>query len=243
MLHDWLWSLANSILSSICIYGFSFASPTIILELGYTAAQAQLLTVPIFFLGACSTLLFARLADRHRNRWLFIIIPFGIALIGFVGLLSIPHPRLPGLTYAFLFFIPAGLYPAVIGCISWVGNNLAPTFKRAIGMALLMTVGNLGGAIGSNIFLAKQAPHYWLGYGFSLGILIMGMACTMILRFAIRAINKKRDQVPEEQVLSRYAEGSCKTYSSSLACFRILTTSADELIEMGDKSPLFRYVS
>ncbi|KAM6530080.1 hypothetical protein FALCPG4_008205 [Fusarium falciforme] len=209
--------------NSICIYGFSFASPTIILELGYTAAQAQLLTIPIYFLGACLTLFFAYMADRRRNRWMFIIIPFSIGLVGFVGLLSIPHPRLPGLTYAFLFCIPSGLYPAVIGCVSWVGNNLAPSFKRAIGMALLMTIGNLGGAVGSNIFLAKQAPHYWLGYGFSLGILLLGVVCTLILRFAVKSINKKRDLIPEADILSRYTE--------------------DELMEMGDKSPLFRYVS
>ncbi|KAJ4168749.1 hypothetical protein NW754_010677 [Fusarium falciforme] len=169
--------------NSICIYGFSFASPTIILELGYTAAQAQLLTIPIYFLGACLTLFFAYMADRRRNRWMFIIIPFSIGLVGFVGLLSIPHPRLPGLTYAFLFCIPSGLYPAVIGCVSWVGNNLAPSFKRAISMALLMTIGNLG----------------------------------------VKSINKKRDLIPEADILSRYTE--------------------DELMEMGDKSPLFRYVS
>ncbi|KAM5385575.1 hypothetical protein ACJZ2D_000774 [Fusarium nematophilum] len=193
--------------NSICIYGFSFASPTIILELGYTAAQAQLLTIPIYFLGACLTLFFAFLADRRQNRWMFIIIPFSIALVGFIGLLSIPHPHLPGLTYAFLFCIPSGLYPAVIGCISWVGNNLAPSFKRAIGMALLMTIGNLGGAVGSNIFLANQAPHYWLGYGFSLGILLLGVICTLILRSVVLSINKKRDQIPEEDILARFSEG------------------------------------
>ncbi|KAH7016762.1 major facilitator superfamily domain-containing protein [Ilyonectria destructans] len=209
--------------NSICIYGFSFASPTIILELGYTAAQAQLLTIPIYFVGACSTVFFAYMADRRQKRWPFILISFSIGIIGFVGLLSIPHPRLPGLTYAFLFCIPAGLYPAVIGCISWVGNNLAPTFKRAIGMAVLMTLGNLGGAIGSNIFLANQAPHYWLGYGFSLGILLCGIAAVFALRYATQSINRQRDQMSEADILARYSE--------------------DELIQMGDKSPLYRYVS
>src|SRR6478735_9392412 len=158
-------------LYSISTYGFNFASPTIIKELGYTAAQAQLLTIPIYFVGACSTIIFARLADRQRKRWVFIIIPFFIAMVGFIAMLSIPHPKFPGLTYFFLFFITTGLYPSIIGCISWIGNNLAPSFKRAIGMALLISIGNLGGAVGSNIFLQKQAPHYWLGYGFSLGIM------------------------------------------------------------------------
>ncbi|KAF4450077.1 retrograde regulation 2 [Fusarium albosuccineum] len=209
--------------NSICIYGFSFASPTIILELGYSAAQAQLLTVPIYFVGTCSTIFFARLADKRQTRWLFIIISFSISTVGFIGLLAIPHPALPGLTYAFLFCIPARLYPAVIGCISWVGNNLAPSFKRAIGMALLMTIGNLGGAVGSNIFLAQQEPHYWLGYGFSLGILICGVISTLVLRIATTRINKARDQMPVEEVLAKYSE--------------------EELIQMGDKSPLYRYVS
>lgn len=162
--------LFGLMLYSICIYGFSFSLPTIILELGYTAAQAQLLTIPIYFVGACSTILFAYLADKRQNRWIFIIIPFAISAIGFIALLSIPHPRLPGLTYAFLFTIPTGLYPAVISCISWVGNSLAPTWKRAIGMALMMSIGNLGGAVGSNIFLENQAPKYQLGYGFSMGM-------------------------------------------------------------------------
>lgn len=163
--------------------------------------------MPIFFLGAVSTIFFAVLADRNRSRWLFIIIPFSIAMVGFLGLLCIPHPRLPGLTYAFLFCLPAGLYPAVIGCVTWVGNNLAPSWKRAIGIATLMTWGSLGGAVGSNIFLQRQAPRYQLGYGFSFGILIAGMLATVVLRFCLNSINKKRDAMSEEQIRAEYTDG------------------------------------
>lgn len=151
--------------------------------------------------------MFARLADKRKKRWPFILIPFSIAAVGFIALLSIPHPRLPGLTYAVLFLITSGLYPAVIGCITWVGNNLAPTFKRAIGMALLMTLGNLGGAIGSNIFLAEQSPRYRLGYGFSLGVVMLAILSIFVLRYSNRALNRKRDLMIEEDVLSRYTQG------------------------------------
>jgi hypothetical protein len=56
------------------------------------------------------------------------------------------------------------------------GNNIsvysfiytAPTVIVEIGYsaahAQLISMGNLGGAIGSNIYLAQQKPHYWLGY-------------------------------------------------------------------------------
>jgi len=139
--------------NSIPLYGFTYSAPSIILGLGYTSVEAQLLTVPVYFVGACATVLFAWLSDRHQTRWPYIVGPFTMASCAFIALLAIPHPRYPGLTYAFLFAIPAGVYPPIIGILSWVGNNLAPTWKRSVGMALLISIGNLGGAIGSNIFL------------------------------------------------------------------------------------------
>lgn len=213
---------ADLVLFSIVLSSFSFSAPTIILELGYTAAQAQLLTVPIYVVAVGSTIFFSVMADRQRSRWPSIVIPFSIALIGVIALISIPHPRLPGLTYFFLYFIPAGTYPPLIGALSWIGNNLAPTWKRAIGMALLISIGGLGGAIGSNIFLQNQAPHYWLGYGFSIAILASAIVSTFVLRFAYERENKQRDKMSVEEVRAKYSE--------------------EELLDMGDKSPLFRYV-
>lgn len=209
--------------SSISTYGFNFSSPTIIQELGYTAANAQLLTVPVYFFGACSAIFFARLADKRQTRWLFIVIPYCIALVGFVAILATTRTSIPGLTYFFLFFITGGLYPSIIGCISWVGNNLAPSYKRAIGMALLMTIGNLGGAIGSNIFLQEEAPHYWLGYGFSTGVITVAILATLILRGVTVAINKKRDRVSEEEIRAQYTEGNSLNQN-----FRYTTRQADK---------------
>ena len=178
--------------------------------------------MPIYILGVISTVFWSWLADKKQTRWPFIVIPYSIGWCCLLALLVIPHPKYPGLTYAFLFGIPAGVYPPLICVLSWVGNNLAPTWKRAVGMATLISVGNFGGAIGSNIFLAKQEPHYWLGYGLCLGILTAAIASTFVLRFAYLSINKKRDQMSAADVRARYSE--------------------TELLDMGDKSPLYRYV-
>jgi hypothetical protein len=59
--------------------------------------------------------------------------------------------------------VPAGVYPRIIGILAWTRNNLALTWKHAIGMALLISLGNHGGAIDSNIFLQEQITRYWLG--------------------------------------------------------------------------------
>lgn len=133
-----------------------------------------------------------------------------------------PHPKLPGLTYAFLFTIPAGAYPAVNASLAWFSNNLAPSWKRSIGMALLNAIGSVGGIIGSNIFLENQAPHYWLGYGFCVGIVFSSILSGFGLLVLYSRENAKRDRLPVEEVKAKY--------------------SKEELIMMGDKSPLYRYV-
>jgi hypothetical protein len=209
--------------NGIPIYGFTYTAPSIILGLGYTSAQAQLLTVPVYTVGVISTIGFSRWADRRRVRWPFIVGPYAIAAVGLIGLLSVPHPRYPGLTYFLLFFIPAGIYPALIGILSLVSNNLAGSWKRAVGMALLISIGNFGGAIGSNIFLEDQKPDYWLGYGFCLGIIVAAIFCTFVLRWAYGGINKKRDKMTEEEIREKYTD--------------------EELEGLGDKSPYYRYVT
>jgi hypothetical protein len=53
------------------------------------------------------------------------MVGFSIAAAGFVGQLAIPHTRLPGLTYGFLFPVAAGLYCPFIHIVCWTGMHAA----------------------------------------------------------------------------------------------------------------------
>lgn len=46
-------------------YGLSFALPTIIRQLGYTAANAQLLTIPVYFAAALAVSGFVYTKHQH----------------------------------------------------------------------------------------------------------------------------------------------------------------------------------
>lgn len=162
--------------------------------------------MPIYIVGLITTLVMSWIADRRQTRWPFVVIPYSVSLVGAIALMAIPHPRYPGLTYAFLFTIPAGVFPAIISAVTWVSNNLSPTWKRSTGIALAITLANLGGTIGSNIYLAEEAPRYRTGYGVTIAVLVLAIAGTMILRFAYMRINKARDQMTEEEIQSRYTE-------------------------------------
>ena len=84
-------------------------------------------------------------------------------------------------------------------------------------------LGNLGGTVGSNIYLDQQKPHYWLGFGFGLGISIAAVISTVVLKFEYQRLNRVRDAMgTEDEILARYSD--------------------DELMKLGDRSPLFRYI-
>lgn len=88
-------------------------------------------------------------------------------------------------------------------------------------MALMIAMGNLGGAAGTNIYLTREAPHYWTGYGVSLAAVAVSLAATMFMRWRLQRINAQRDAMSLEEIHSKY--------------------TSRELQEMGDESPLFRY--
>lgn len=170
-------------------------------------------------------LVFVFWSDYLRERSMFILAGSLIASIGFIGQLAIPHTRLEGVTYFFLFPIAVGLYSPYVCIVCLVANNLAPSSKRAVGMALLVTVGNLGGICGSNIFLSKQAPKYPVGFGVCLGVLVCSITATVVMRHFLKRENQRRDEFmagrSPEEVTAQYTE--------------------EELLNLGDRSPFFRY--
>ncbi|KAJ4299257.1 hypothetical protein N0V90_004501 [Kalmusia sp. IMI 367209] len=89
--------------NTVGVYGFTATVPTVINQLGYSAANAQLLTIPIYVFASIMTIIFAWWSDHIQTRSPFIIAGFAIAACGFIAQLAIPHPKYPGLTYGFLF--------------------------------------------------------------------------------------------------------------------------------------------
>jgi hypothetical protein len=47
-----------------------------------------------------------------------------------------------------------------------LGNNLSGQYKRSVGMALQIGIGNVGIAIASNIYRTQDSPRYILGREF-----------------------------------------------------------------------------
>jgi len=69
-------------------YAGSFFTPTIVKELGYTSAMAQVRSIPIFVVATVFSLSAAWITDRVKHRYLFCITGLCVASVGYIMLLA-----------------------------------------------------------------------------------------------------------------------------------------------------------
>ncbi|KAL2824930.1 major facilitator superfamily domain-containing protein [Aspergillus cavernicola] len=193
----WLYGLGFHTMS-LPLYTLSLFLPTIIKELGYNAAKAQLLTVPPYALGFVTTITIAILSERTRRRAPYIMGSSAFACIGYIMLLA---GRSPGVSYTGTFFCTAGIYPAVAIVLSWPANNVSGQTKRAIANAMQISIGNLGAVLGTQLYRTESSPRYFVGHGFALGYLVANIIVVFILWQVLNKENAKKAEIREREGL------------------------------------------
>ncbi|KAG9769112.1 putative transporter [Exophiala dermatitidis] len=204
-------------------YGTKFTLPTITKAMGFTSTVAQLTSAPPYVVAALSAILFARLSDRYYWRMPFVAIPMLIVTVGYAIVISL-HGELEkqkGVAYFAVVVAVAGIYPIQAAAASWNSNNIAPTSRRAIGIALMNCVGNVGGIVGSFMYIEKEKPKYYTGFGLSLAFGVTGFIVALLLEWSYKIANANKAKL-EEEARTKYTEA--------------------ELFDMGDRSPLFKHV-
>jgi hypothetical protein len=203
---------------------FKFTMPQIIKQLGFTSSTAQLLTIPPYFCGSIAAWITGSMADRFKWRFPFIAGPLTLLTVAIAVLFALATrvKMNVGALYFAIILAQTGTY-RLLPCISaWTGNNLAPPWKRSIGLAWTHAAGNIGSLVGTNIFLDKEAPRYQTGYGVSLGFICLGLATALALELTLKARNRQKATVSEDKVRQAYTD--------------------EQLDKLGDKSPLFMYM-
>jgi MFS family permease len=192
--------------------------PTIIKGLGYSAALAQLLTIPVYAAATISCILVGYFSDRTGQRSFFTFACYAAVFVGFLIAVA-PASFIPGLTYAGCFIAACGMYPAIPGLLTLSSNNWAPDAKRAVGIAIQIGFGTMAGAAASNFYRSEDAPRYRLGHALVLTFAALGLFAMILYYIICRRINSKRDSEAE----------------------RVTRLTSEELVDLGDKAPSFRY--
>ncbi|KAL4931365.1 major facilitator superfamily domain-containing protein [Aspergillus undulatus] len=220
---DWqTWFHCISYWGMACaVYALSLFLPTIIKGLGYSSAIAQLLTIPVYAAATIACIGVGYLADKVGQRSLFTVGCYVAVFIGYIIAVA-PSTFTPGLVYAGCFIAACGIYPAIPGLLALSSNNWAPNAKRAVGMAIQMGFGTMGGAAASNFYRAEDSPRYRLGHSLVLAFAALGLVASLVYYAICRVLNARREAVSGSGLGQRYSEA--------------------ESANLGDKAPAFRYM-
>ncbi|KAF7357691.1 hypothetical protein MVEN_00814800 [Mycena venus] len=200
----------------IPVYAIALFTPTIVQELGFTAAQAQLLTIPPFVCGCIATIAVGLLSDKYNLRGPFIIGSCFVALVGYIVLYA---TKSPGAGYAGAVLSAVGVYPTIAVDLAWAGSIAGGDVRRGVVIAMVIGIGNLGGICSSFIYITP--PRFHIGHGTILGWLSLSIILSCFAMWDYNRINKQRDAYCEREGID----------ASRRAEFR----------DMGSESPLFRY--
>ncbi|CZR62961.1 related to PUTATIVE TARTRATE TRANSPORTER [Phialocephala subalpina] len=187
----WLYGLGFHTMS-LPLYTLSLFLPTIIKTLGYSAANAQLLTVPPYAVATILTVIVAVLSEKTKKRAPFILASTSLAIIGYILLLTTPANK-PGVSYVGTIFAAAGIYPSTAIVLSWPAANVSGQTKRATATAMTITIGNLGAVLGTQLYRPNTSPRWFLGHGFAIGYLAMNLVVTSVLWYSLGRENNAKE--------------------------------------------------
>ncbi|KAI0760001.1 major facilitator superfamily domain-containing protein, partial [Fomes fomentarius] len=198
-------------------YAFSLFLPTIVNGLGFSASRAQLLTVPPYALGCFFTILAGVLSDKVRARGPFIVI--GTTVVGYSVLFA---TATPGAGYVGVMLAASGCFPCVACTLAWTGGNFGGEVKRAVVIAMVIGIGNLGGIASSFIYRPQDSPRYHPGHATAVSCHAFLILLTSFAMWEFSRLNR----------------------NNITQCGRenITEDKAGEYVDMGDASPLYRCI-
>ncbi|KXN87250.1 hypothetical protein AN958_09041 [Leucoagaricus sp. SymC.cos] len=135
-----IWILAvNAFLGSSIVLSLAYFAPSIVLSLGFSPVQTQLMSVPPFATAFIVTVIAAILADKYRARGITVFISSLVSISGYIlYLCSVKKWTL----YGSLFLILAGGSAMAPAWTTWQANNTSPHIRRATGVAFLIMMTN-----------------------------------------------------------------------------------------------------
>ena len=226
IMSDWKIYVGSLIYIGITVSGYATALfiPSIVNSLGYSGIDTQIQSIPIWVAASGVTLVVSILTDRLKHRYGFIMFGVIFASVGYIVLLrqGPVDAGLPlGVRHMAVFFICIGTYIVQPVTIVWFANNLGGHYKRAIGLAIQIGFGNIGGIIASNIFNQKYGQSYTIGYSVTLAAMLFCGLMSSLFAFGLMRENKMREEGKRDHRLQ-----------------------LDESIlgNMGDDDPRFRFV-
>lgn len=197
----------------------SYFLPSILKDLGWTSLKAQYMSIPIWMTAFVTSIIIGFASDMLNHRFAFSVGPLCLSVIGYALLLAQENITV-GVKYMALFFVISGCYGAITVSLTWLNNNILGKKRRGISIGIMLAFGNCGSILGSNVYLADEAPLYPTGYSVSLAMIILTQLAAICYFFYARYENRQKEAGARDH-------------------FRSFPQA--ERTALGDKDPAYRY--
>lgn len=175
----------------------SFASlplflPTIVSEMGsFTEIESNGVTAPPYLLCFIVIIAVSIVSDRLRMRGPFCALSALLSAIGFILLSTTDTvgPRYLGCFLAVLIFVTTSIV------LVWNSNSNSTGSSKAGGLWIMMTIGQYGPLLGSNVFPDSDAPYYCRGSWICCAFAVLSAVAASLLSFLLWRENKHRDRI------------------------------------------------
>lgn len=71
--------------------------------------------------------------------------------MGLVGYIILIVSRNATLSYVAVYLAACGIFPTIPNIIAWVSNNVEGSYKRSVTLGMVISFGNINGAVSSNV--------------------------------------------------------------------------------------------
>ncbi|KAJ7031591.1 MFS general substrate transporter [Mycena alexandri] len=188
-LNAWLFMLVYASFN-VGVATISYFLPTLIKNLGFTAINAQGLTVAPYVVGWIMVVLQAWHSDRTHDRGYHVMLSIAISFIGYI-ILATAVQKSTGAAYFAMFLVIGGLYSLFPLVMSWAANAFSPTSKRGVGTAFIVSISNCVSIASPQIYFDPQDSY-------RKGALALSFLAAFTLRLRLSMLNKRNAKILAE---------------------------------------------
>ncbi|KAL1762690.1 major facilitator superfamily domain-containing protein [Schizophyllum commune] len=194
---DWrVWWMAVGLTAQVIALSFNAYFPTLTRTLGYNDTISLLLCAPPFIFAAIMAFVVSRHSDKTQERTLHIALPYLLGIVGFIIAIATQNTAA---RYVSLFLM-AQSYAGYVCALAWIPNTIPrPPSKRAVALALINAVTQLGNISGSYMFPDPWGPSYTNSYAICISNAGLGVLMTFGLRWHLQRENKRLEAEERER--------------------------------------------
>ncbi|KAI2469786.1 putative pantothenate transporter [Annulohypoxylon bovei var. microspora] len=197
--HFWLFMLV-SCASAFCQGSLSNFLPDLIAGFGYSDVNAQLFTVIVYVCGCVGIIFFSRIADKTNARGIVLASSTVGAVIGYAVLIWVRHRDI---RFAATCLVAFSIYPSTVLQLSWGAMSFVGYTRRGSVLAFFNIFPHLFAISGTQAY--QDPPYYSIGNASALGMSILMLVSSIVLRWYLGYLNKKKaeNQFSEQAAVMR----------------------------------------